>query len=98
VKTPRLLLAAPFLALLYFYRGLISPLLHLLFGPHSGCRFTPTCSRYAIEALKTHPLHRAFALILRRVCRCHPWGGAGEDPVPHPEKSRTVSSPAREDE
>jgi len=95
VNTLRLILAAPFLLLLHLYRWLISPVLHLLFGPYSGCRFTPTCSRYAIDALKTHPLHRALGLILRRVSRCHPWGGSGEDPVPSPKKSRTLRGPAK---
>ena len=48
---------------IYFYRACISPML-----PPS-CRYTPTCSQYAIEAIK-------------RICRCHPWGGSGYDPVP----------------
>lgn len=83
MKTLRLVLAAPFLVLLYAYRWLISPGLHVLTGPlGGGCRFEPTCSRYAIEALKTHPLHRALWLIVRRLGRCHPWGGEGVDPVP----------------
>jgi putative membrane protein insertion efficiency factor len=83
VKILRLILASPFLAVLYFYRFLISPVMHLLLGPLGcGCRFEPTCSRYAIKALKIHPLHRALWLIIRRVSRCHPWGGEGYDPVP----------------
>lgn len=82
---PRLVLAFPFLCLLWAYRLLLSPVIHLLTGPlGGGCRFQPTCSRYAIEALKTHPLHRALWLIARRVGRCHPWGGEGFDPVPAP--------------
>ncbi|MCC5845211.1 MAG: membrane protein insertion efficiency factor YidD [Verrucomicrobia bacterium] len=83
MKTLRIVLASPFLALLYAYRWLLSPALHLVLGPlGGGCRFQPTCSRYAIEALKTYPLHRALWLIVRRVGRCHPWGGEGYDPVP----------------
>ncbi|MFI3328825.1 MAG: membrane protein insertion efficiency factor YidD [Rikenellaceae bacterium] len=62
--------------LLYLYRGLVSPLLP------SACRFTPSCSRYAIEALKKHGLMRGLWLTLRRLLRCHPWGGSGYDPVP----------------
>lgn len=83
MKGIRILLAAPFLAVLYVYRWVISPGLHLIIGPlGGGCRFQPTCSRYAIEALKTFPLHRALWLIVRRVGRCHPWGGEGYDPLP----------------
>lgn len=60
----------------YFYRNCISP-----FTPPS-CRFTPTCSQYAIEALKKHGPFKGLYLTLRRILRCHPWGGSGYDPVP----------------
>ena len=46
------------------------------------CRFHPTCSQYAKEALEKHSFFKAFALILKRILRCHPWGGSGYDPVP----------------
>ncbi|MEO1065110.1 MAG: membrane protein insertion efficiency factor YidD [Actinomycetota bacterium] len=46
------------------------------------CRFAPTCSAYAIEALETHGVVRGGWLATRRLCRCHPWGGQGWDPVP----------------
>ncbi len=46
------------------------------------CRFLPTCSDYASEAIETHGAWRGFGLAARRVSRCHPWGGAGFDPVP----------------
>ncbi len=79
----RVLLALPFLLPLWFYRYLISPVIHMVFGPLGmGCRFEPTCSRYAIEAFRKLPLHRALWLSVRRVSRCHPWGGQGYDPVP----------------
>jgi uncharacterized protein len=68
------LLALPIRA----YRVLISPLL-----PPS-CRFLPTCSDYAIEALQRHGAGRGLALSLWRLARCHPWGGSGYDPVPEP--------------
>lgn len=58
------------------YQLLISPLL-----PNS-CRFTPTCSAYAIEALKVHGPIIGLWLTLRRIVRCNPWGGHGYDPVP----------------
>ena len=47
-----------------------------------GCRFQPTCSVYALEALERHGAIRGTALMLRRIGRCHPWGGSGYDPVP----------------
>lgn len=60
----------------YIYRGCISP----MFPP--SCRFTPTCSRYAIEAVMRHGIIKGGWLTVCRLCRCHPWGGSGYDPVP----------------
>ena len=59
-----------------FYQLCISP----LFPP--CCRFTPTCSQYALEAIMRHGVIRGSWLALRRILRCHPWGGSGYDPVP----------------
>jgi hypothetical protein len=59
-----------------------SPMLHALCGPGFGCRFTPTCSRYCEEAIQVHGTWYGGWLGMRRVCRCHPWGGSGYDPVP----------------
>ena len=61
---------------IYFYRACISPML-----PPS-CRYTPTCSQYAIEAIKRHGPFRGTWLAIKRICRCHPWGGRPCDPVP----------------
>lgn len=47
-----------------------------------SCRYWPSCSAYAIEALQVHGARRGSWLTLRRLCRCHPWGGEGFDPVP----------------
>ena len=56
----------------------------LIFSPWVGhnCRFQPTCSAYALEALRTHGGLRGGWLALRRILRCHPWGGMGVDDVP----------------
>lgn len=59
-----------------FYRKFISPL------KPPCCRFTPTCSQYAIEALRKHGPFKGLALAIWRILRCNPWGGSGYDPVP----------------
>ncbi len=64
------------------YRAVISPLLGAFFGPLGGCRYTPTCSAYAQEAIRAHGAIRGSGLALRRLSRCHPWGGCGVDTVP----------------
>ncbi|MCX6892005.1 MAG: membrane protein insertion efficiency factor YidD [Verrucomicrobia bacterium] len=64
------------------YRWVISPAKALLFGPLGRCRFTPSCSEYALGAIQSHGALQGGGLAVRRICRCHPWGGCGEDPVP----------------
>ncbi len=64
------------------YQITLSPLLSLLGGPASGCRFHPTCSAYFLEAVELHGFVRGSWFGLRRLARCHPWGGQGHDPVP----------------
>ena len=59
-----------------FYQLCISP----LFPP--ACRYTPSCSQYALEAIRKHGPFKGLWLALRRILRCHPWGGSGYDPVP----------------
>lgn len=59
-----------------FYQRYISPL------TPPACRFTPTCSQYAIEALRKHGPIKGLALAIWRILRCNPWGGSGYDPVP----------------
>ncbi|MBQ2856365.1 MAG: membrane protein insertion efficiency factor YidD [Bacteroidaceae bacterium] len=72
----RKLLTTLLLLPIRFYREYISPL-----KPPS-CRFTPTCSQYAIEAIQRHGPFKGLYLSIRRILRCHPWGGHGYDPVP----------------
>lgn len=74
------LLVAPFLFLIKVYQTLISPLLP------STCRYQPTCSHYAKEALQRHGLLKGGKLALKRILSCHPWGGSGFDPVPEKDK------------
>ena len=70
------ILSYPFIFLILVYQKLISPIL----GPK--CRFTPTCSHYALQAFKKYGLLKGFWLAVKRIGRCHPWGGHGYDPVP----------------
>ncbi|MCS6822269.1 MAG: membrane protein insertion efficiency factor YidD [Microscillaceae bacterium] len=65
-----------FILSIRFYQYAISPLL-----PPS-CRYTPTCSHYAVEAIQKHGVSKGLYLAIKRILRCHPWGGSGYDPVP----------------
>ena len=75
-------LASVLIVLLRVYQLVLSPILVLLGPAGCGCRYTPTCSQYAIEAVRTHGPLRGSWLAFLRLSRCHPWGGCGEDPVP----------------
>ena len=70
------ILSFPFIFLIKLYQWIISPLLG------SKCRYTPTCSQYGIEALKKYGPIKGLWLTIKRIARCHPWGGHGYDPVP----------------
>ena len=70
------ILSYPFIFLIKIYQKIISPVI----GPQ--CRFTPTCSNYALEALKKHGVFKGIWLAIKRILKCHPWGGKGYDPVP----------------
>lgn len=66
----------PFVGLIKIYQHVISPLLP------ATCRFHPTCSQYSLEALRKHGLFKGSKLAVKRISKCHPWGGSGYDPVP----------------
>ena len=64
-------------------RGLVRGYQAVRAGRPSPCRYVPSCSSYAVEALEHHGALRGSWLTMRRLARCHPWGGQGHDPVPH---------------
>ena len=70
------IISFPFVLLIRFYQLVISPWL----GPK--CRYTPTCSQYALEAIQKYGPIKGVLLGLKRIARCHPWGGSGYDPLP----------------
>jgi putative membrane protein insertion efficiency factor len=75
----RQMLIFPFVAIVKVYQWGIKPMVRV-----NACRFAPTCSEYMLEALRVHGPLRGLWLGLRRIGRCHPWGGHGVDPVPPP--------------
>jgi hypothetical protein len=64
------------------YQVVISPIIVSFLGPSARCRFNPSCSQYALEAIRIHGVIGGCWLALRRLARCHPWGACGDDPVP----------------
>lgn len=70
------LLSYPFILLIRFYQIVISPMI----GPK--CRYTPTCSSYSLQAFKKYGVFKGFILSIKRISKCHPWGGSGYDPLP----------------
>lgn len=85
--------------------GVLTRILHgavrgyqrLAAGRPTPCRFVPTCSNYALDALEQHGAGRGTRLIMGRLCRCHPWGGHGWDPVPLTgSRSPVVARPTEE--
>ena len=76
------LLALPMLGLVWLYRMAISPWLG------NNCRYDPSCSEYAMDALRIHGAFHGSWLTAKRIGRCHPWGSSGYDPVPEKQEDR----------
>lgn len=70
------ILQFPFILMIRMYKYLLSPLLP------NACRYNPTCSQYAEEAIKKYGILKGIFLGAKRIARCHPWGGHGYDPLP----------------
>ena len=77
------------IAAIRVYQLTLSPMLAAAFGDQ--CRYTPSCSVYGMEAVRTHGAFRGGWLAFRRICRCNPWGGCGCDPVPQVNISRSLN-------
>jgi putative membrane protein insertion efficiency factor len=76
------------------YRWTLSPAKTFLFGSFAGCRFTPSCSAYALDALREHGALAGSWWSVKRICRCHPWSECGHDPVPKVQSLKSkVQSP-----
>lgn len=82
------LFARPLLGLVHLYQRLTD-------GRPTPCRFVPTCSNYALDALERHGARRGGWLTVRRLCRCHPWGRTGWDPVPAGPQTTTATDEDR---
>lgn len=81
----RKIVQLPFILLVKFYQKAISPLMP------NVCRYQPSCSQYMIEAIETHGVIKGIYLGIKRILRCHPWGGKGYDPVPPKEDKHKTS-------
>lgn len=82
-------LSRSLIGVIVVYQRLLSPALG------ANCRYLPTCSAYAREALERHGIRKGVWMALRRVGRCHPWGGSGHDPVPECDSDESGSSGAQ---
>ena len=74
----------PLIFIIKIYQFILSPLIG------QNCRYLPTCSEYAIESLKLHGLLRGSFFAIRRILKCHPFGGHGFDPIPKRKKNKVL--------
>ena len=82
-------------ALIKGYQYALAPLTRFFALAPSSCRYTPTCSHYALEAFRRHSFAFALALTLRRIARCHPFAKGGYDPVPQQQKKQKATTDER---
>ncbi len=87
--------SAGLIAIIKGYQKAISPALPLIFGSNCGCRFSPSCSHYAIEAIQTHGSIRGSGLAARRILKCTPFSIGGHDPVPASRVAHNSISPVK---
>ena len=78
--------------LIRFYQRVLGPMLKFTAGPAAGCRFSPSCSHYFLEAVEAHGPWLGSWFGICRIFRCNPWGGSGHDPIPshatqHPQEA-----------
>ena len=78
------ILIYPLIFIIKIYQFIFSPLIG------KNCRYLPTCSEYAIESLKLHGLLRGSFFAIRRILKCHPFGGHGFDPIPKRKKNKVL--------
>ena len=78
-------LSAVIRVLIRFYQRILGPMMKFTAGPAAGCRYTPSCSNYFLEAVELHGPVLGSWYGVCRIFRCHPWGGCGYDPVPSPD-------------
>jgi len=77
--------------LIRIYQRILRPMLKFSAGPGAGCRFSPSCSNYFLQAVEAHGPLRGSWLGICRIFRCHPWGGSGYDPVPQARSAAPAS-------
>ncbi|MEK9683990.1 MAG: membrane protein insertion efficiency factor YidD [Rhodospirillaceae bacterium] len=75
-RIAKALASYPLVVSIKFYQWIVSPIIP------TNCRFAPSCSHYALDAIATHGPIRGLILSIKRILRCHPWGDSGFDPVP----------------
>lgn len=79
--------------LIRFYQRILNPMLKVISGPGMGCRYSPSCSNYFLQAVEIHGPLRGCWMGICRILRCHPWGGSGYDPVPSPRNTGEGQDP-----
>ncbi len=79
----------------FLYQKILGPMLKFAAGPAAGCRYTPSCSNYVLQAVQLHGPFRGSWYGICRIFRCHPWGGSGYDPVPPGRNADELKHPCR---